>query len=204
MNLPKLDPCGSVEPQKEKRYFYGKFRGVVFDNNDPWQLGRIQAKVEEIFGKDPSGWALPCVPYAGKGVGLFLIPPKDALVWIEFENGDPDYPIWSGCFWADEKASNIVPAKPYNPDIKILKTDIGKIEINDSSRKPSITIEAKIGRQTMNLVMNSSGIEIKCGNAKGAFVKLNDSEIEINNGKSATVELKLNKVSINNFDLEVI
>lgn len=204
MNLPKLDPCGSVEPQKQKRYFYGKFRGVVFDNNDPWQLGRVQAKVEEVFDNDPSGWALPCVPYAGKGVGLFLIPPKGALVWIEFENGDSDYPIWSGCFWADEKVPNIVPANPYDPDIKILKTDIGKIEINDNLRKQSITIEAKIGKQTMNLVMNSSGIEINYGNVKGAFIKLNNSGIEINNGKSATVELKANKVSINNFDLEVI
>ena len=202
MNLPKLDNCGSIEPQEQKRSFYGKYRGVVFDNNDPWKIGRLQAKVQEIFGKDPSGWALPCVPYAGIGVGLFLIPPKGALVWIEFENGDPDYPIWSGCFWADEKVPNIVPANPYDPDTKILKTDIGKIEINDKQGKQqSITIEAKIGKQTMNLVMDSSGIEISYGNAKGAFVKLNDSRIEINSGK--TVELKSKTVSINGTALEV-
>ncbi|MBH8578157.1 baseplate assembly protein [Nostocaceae cyanobacterium CENA369] len=182
MNQPKLDICGSINPQRPS--FYGKYRGVVFDNNDPWQLGRVQAKVQEIFGNDPSGWALPCVPYAGKGIGLFLIPPKGALVWMEFENGDPDYPIWSGCFWADEKVPNIVPANPYDPDIKVLKTDIGKIEINDKSGKQSITIEAKIGKQTMKIVINNSGIEI-------------------DNGKNATIKLSGKTVSINNTDLEV-
>ncbi|MEH2362936.1 phage baseplate assembly protein V [Nostoc sp.] len=182
MNQLKLDTSGSINQQRPS--FYGKYRGVVFNNDDPWKLGRVQAKVEEIFGNDLSGWALPCVPYAGQGVGLFLIPPKDALVWIEFENGDPDYPIWSGCFWADEKVANIVPANPYDPETKVLKTDIGKIEINDKQGKQSITIEAKIGKQTLTIVMNSSGIEI-------------------NNGNNATVKLNGNKVSINNFDLEV-
>ncbi|MBD2729679.1 baseplate assembly protein [Nostoc sp. FACHB-892] len=200
MNLPKLDG-ESIKPQKPS--FYGKYRGVVFDNNDPWKIGRLQAKVQAVFSQEPSGWALPCVPYAGKGVGLFLIPPKGALVWIEFENGNPDSPIWSGCFWAAGKVGpNIVPANPYDPDTKVLKTDIGKIEINDKQGKQqSITIEAKIGKQTMNLVMDSSGIEISYGNAKGAFVKLNDSRIEINNGK--TVELKSKTVSINGTALEV-
>ncbi|MEH2038643.1 phage baseplate assembly protein V [Nostoc sp.] len=182
MNQSKLDTYGSINQQRPS--FYGKYRGVVSDNNDPWKIGRVQAKVQEIFGNDPSGWALPCVPYAGQGVGLFLIPPKGALVWIEFENGDPDYPIWSGCFWADEKVPNIVPANPYDPETKVLKTDIGKIEINDKQGKQSIIIEAKIGKQTMTIVMNSSGIEI-------------------NNGNNATVNLNGNKVSINNFDLEV-
>lgn len=189
MSLSKLEPCGSINQQggstnQQERSFYGKYRGVVFDNNDPWKLGRVQAKVEAIFGNDPSGWALPCVPYAGKGVGLFLIPPKDALVWIEFENGDPDYPIWTGCFWADEKVPNIVPANPYDPETKVLKTDIGKIEINDKRGKQSITIEAIINKQTMKIVMNSSGIEI-------------------NNGKSATIKLNGKTVSINGTGLEV-
>jgi uncharacterized protein involved in type VI secretion and phage assembly len=175
MNQQELAPCGSINQQRPS--FYGKYRGVVFDNNDPWKIGRLQAKVEEIFGNKPSGWALPCVPYAGKGVGLFLMPPKGALVWIEFENGDPDYPIWSGCFWADEKVPDIVPATPYDPDTKVLKTDIGKIEIKDKG-KQSITIEAIINKQTMHLVMDSSGIEIS--NGKGATVKLNNKTVSIN------------------------
>ncbi|MEH2372462.1 phage baseplate assembly protein V [Nostoc sp.] len=199
MNQQELATCGSINQQRPS--FYGKYRGLVFNNKDPWEIGRVQAKVQEIFGNDPSGWALPCVPYAGKGIGLFLIPPIGALVWIEFENGDPDYPIWTGCFWADEKVPNIVPANPYDPDIKVLKTDIGKIEINDKQENKSITIEAKIGEQTVKIVMNSSGIEINNGN--GATIKLNGNNIEINNGNGATVKLNSKTVSINGTGLEV-
>lgn len=183
MSQPEPNPCGSEN--QSKCLFYGKYRGVVFDNNDPWKIGRVQVKVQAIFGARPSGWALPCVPYAGKGVGLFLIPPIGTLVWVEFENGKPDQPIWSGCFWADEKVgADIVPANPADPEIKVLKTDIGKIEINDKPDKQSITIEAKLGRQPMKIVMDRSGIEI-------------------NNGEDATVTLKGGKVSINNMSLEV-
>jgi len=159
--------------------FYGKYRGVVTNNGDPWKIGRLRAKVEDVYGDRESGWALPCVPYAGKGVGLFLIPPDKSLVWIEFENGDPDYPIWSGCFWADEKVGpEVLPAKPADPAIKVLKTDIGKIEINDAKGKESITIEAKIGKQTLRLVMDNSGIEID--NGRGATVKLSSKTVSIN------------------------
>lgn len=164
---------------KQGSPFYGKYRGVVTDNSDPWKIGRLRAKVEDVYGDRESSWALPCVPYAGKGVGLFLIPPVESLVWIEFENGDPDYPIWSGCFWADEKvAPSVLPAKPVDPDIKVLKTDIGKIEINDAKGKESITIEAKIGKQTLQLVMNASGIEFD--NGRGATVKLSSKTVSIN------------------------
>jgi len=81
------------------KQFFGKYRGKVAANKDPLNLGRIQVSVPAIFGEGRQSWALPCTPYAGKDVGFFTIPPVDANVWVEFEGGDPDYPIWSGCFW---------------------------------------------------------------------------------------------------------
>ena len=106
--------------------FYGKYRGTVTENSDPSMLGRIRAKVQDVLGSNDSGWALPSLPYAGKGVGLFLVPPVGASVWIEFEHGDPDYPIWSGCFWATGE----VPATQdiMMEDIELLtkRNDVGK------------------------------------------------------------------------------
>jgi hypothetical protein len=79
--------------------YYGKYRATVFNNFDPEQRGRIQAVVPDVLGLIPSSWAMPCLPVAGKGSGGYVLPELGAGVWIEFEQGDSDFPIWSGCFW---------------------------------------------------------------------------------------------------------
>src|SRR5579884_1718431 len=99
------------------RRFYGKYRGKVADNIDPLFLGRILPIVPAVSDL-PLTWATPCVPYAGLEVGLCAIPPIDANVWIEFEGGDPDYPIWTGCFWEEGQT----PLGPLNPETFIFKT----------------------------------------------------------------------------------
>jgi len=153
--------------------FYGKFRGVVTDNRDPLMLGRIRAKVQDVLGDNESGWAMPALPYAGKGVGLFLIPPTNASVWIEFEHGDPDYPIWTGCFWAQGE----LPASPAVAETKVLKTDVGTITLNDLPGAGGITIETKSG---MKIKIDVSGIEIN--NGQGGSVKLTGPQVSINDG----------------------
>jgi hypothetical protein len=81
--------------------FFGKYRGVVITNVDPMQLGRILAQVPDVLGTIPSIWALPCVPCGlPKEIGIAL-PQIGAAVWIEFEQGNPDYPVWTGCFYAN-------------------------------------------------------------------------------------------------------
>src|SRR6185312_3412049 len=79
--------------------FFGKYRGTVIQNVDPEQRGRIQVMVPDVSGLIPSSWAMPCVPIAGKQSGVYVAPQIGAGVWIEFEQGDPDYPVWVGGFW---------------------------------------------------------------------------------------------------------
>ena len=155
-----------------QRPFYGKFRGVVSDNGDPNNLGRIRAKVPDVYGDEESGWAIPSVPYAGKSVGLFLIPPTNALVWIEFEHGDPDYPIWSGCFWADGE----VPVSPASADKKVLKTGAGTITLDDTQGSTSITIETT---NNLKLKMDQQGIEISNGSQK---IMISSSSVSVDDG----------------------
>jgi uncharacterized protein involved in type VI secretion and phage assembly len=158
--------------------FFGKYRGIVSDNRDPLMQGRIKARVQDVLGSNDSGWALPCTPYAGSGVGLFLLPPVDASVWIEFEHGDPDYPIWTGCFWAQGE----LPADPAVPEKKMLKTDAGMVTFDDTPGAGGITIETTTG---MKIAITTSGIEI-------------------NDGQGGTVKLTGPKVTINDSALEVI
>jgi len=146
---------------------------VVTDNDDKLHKGRIRARVPDVKGDKECTWALPCVPYAGDGVGWFMVPPVNAWVWLEFENGHWDHPIWSGCFWNHEK----VPG-PGVPETKILKTDKATITIDDS--QSSVTIQAG---NDLKIVMDSNGIEINNGKASiklsGSSVKINEEAFEV-------------------------
>lgn len=83
----------------ENHRYLGKYRGTVFNNLDPENRGRIQAIVPDVQGLIPTTFAMPCLPAAGKGSGSYFVPELGSGVWIEFEQGNPDYPIWTGCFW---------------------------------------------------------------------------------------------------------
>ena len=183
------------EPKEVQNRFYGKYQGIVVNNKDTDKLGRLEVKVPDVLGENKSGWARPCTPYAGKNVGLFLIPPIGTLVWVEFQQGDPDYPIWTGCFWAKkEEVPALESSERGNPDIKILKTEFCTINLDDSKTK-GITIDTKIGKQELKIVMDGQGIKITASN-----------EIEINASRqmgTGKIVLNSSKVSINNDALEV-
>ena len=153
--------------------FLSKYRGTVENNIDPMQLGRIQVSVPSVLGEGRMSWAMPCVPYAGSGVGFFAIPPVGANIWVEFEGGNPDYPIWSGCFWGVGE----VPAMPAIAEMKILKTDMGTITLNDLPGVGGITIETITG---MKIEINALGIEIT--NGQGGSIKLTGPQVSINDG----------------------
>lgn len=152
--------------------YYGKYRGLVTDNQDPNNLGRIRANVPEVLGEVESGWALPCAPYAGDGVGLFLIPAPGAGVWIEFEAGDLSRPIWSGCWWADGQVPDSA-----TPDVKVLKTAAGHtITLDDTSGSEKVEIVDKNGAK---ITMDSSGIVVDNGGQK---IALTSSSVTVNDG----------------------
>lgn len=158
--------------------FYGKYRGTVANNLDPQQMGRLQVSVPAVLGQGSLSWAMPCVPFAGPGVGFFTIPPNGANVWVEFEGGDPDYPIWSGCFWGLGEA----PATPAIEQMKVLKTDLATITINDLPGVGGVKIET----------------------TTGAKIEITATGIEINNGMGGSIQLTGPQVSINNGALEVV
>lgn len=153
--------------------FFGKYRGKVENNVDPLQLGRVQVSVPAVLGDGRMSWAMPCVPYAGSSVGFFAIPPGGANIWVEFEGGDPDYPIWSGCFWGTGE----VPVSPAVAEMKVLKTAVGTITIDDLPGAGGITIETTTGAK---IALSASGVEIS--NGQGATLKLSGPQISLNDG----------------------
>ena len=169
--------------------YYGKYRGTVINNIDPEQRGRIQAIVPATGTLVPSSWALPCVPIAGKQEGIFVVPQIGAGVWIEFEGGDLDSPVWTGGFWglaAEVPAMALAPpAIPPGQNIVIQTTGQNMVLLSDSAPTPV-----------------TGGIVLK--STTGAMIVVNDSGIYISNGKGATIMMVGPSVNINNGALTVI
>jgi uncharacterized protein involved in type VI secretion and phage assembly len=147
--------------------FYGKYRGTVTDVDT--DTLRIKAKVPAVLGEQTSGWCLPCVPYAGKGVGVAFLPETGAGVWIEFEAGDVSYPIWTGCYWREgEKPDDA------RPNVKTIVTaSKHKILLDDDGGKITIT-DANMNTVTLD----SEGITLN----RGKKIVISDSKVSVNDG----------------------
>jgi len=157
--------------------FYGKYRGIVTDVQDTLMIGRIKATVPDVFGDQESGWAMPAVPFGGDGMGFFALPKKGAGVWIEFEHGDPDYPIWTGCwFGAATEVPPVLLAPPYKKFL--IKTEGGNsVLLDDTPGTGGIKLETSGGQK---IVVSATGIEID--NGQGASIKLTGPQVSINGG----------------------
>jgi hypothetical protein len=157
--------------------FFGKYRGKVENNVDPLMLGRVQVSVPAVLGSGTLSWALPCVPYAGSGVGLFAVPPVGANVWVEFEAGNPDSPILAGCFWGVGE----VPAVPALPQVKVWKTDSITLQMSDLPGAGGFTLEVNppAVATPLKIVCDATGIELSNAAAK---VKLTPASVSVNDG----------------------
>ena len=179
---------------------FGKFRGVVIDNVDPTAIGRVQVTVPSIDGFFPS-FAMPCSPFAGPDVGLCLIPPVGANVWVEFEGGDVSLPIWSGCFWgAGEYPAEALVTPP--DQVQVLKGTGFKLVAN-SVGPTGLTIEVSppmLGR-TLRIVLDDNGIVVS--NQDEMTLKLTQSAIELEAQQQSKVTMSPNEVLITNRVAEI-
>jgi uncharacterized protein involved in type VI secretion and phage assembly len=147
--------------------FYGKYRGTVTQVDAATM--RIKAKVPAVYGDTESGWALPCVPYAGDSVGFAFLPEVDSAVWIEFEGGNVSFPIWTGGFWLSQQAPTDAAAA-----VKVIVTKQHKLLLDDD--QDSITIQDSNGN---SVTLDSNGITLSRGSQT---VVVSDSEVNVNSG----------------------
>lgn len=172
-----------MSPQAKK--FYGKYRGTVINNIDPLQMGRILVMVPDVSALLPTSWAMPCVPIAGKQMGTYFVPQIGAGVWVEFEQGNPDYPIWVGGFWgsAAEVPALALAGVPADPNMVMQSTLQNSLVISD-------------------LPGPTGGIMLK--STTGATIIVNDTGIYIQNGKGASIVMVGPSVTINNGAMTII
>jgi uncharacterized protein involved in type VI secretion and phage assembly len=158
--------------------YYGKYRGTVVNNVDPMQMGRIQVIVPDVHGVIPGSWATPCFPLAGIQAGIFAVPLPGAGVWVEFEQGDPDHPIWSGCWFgsAAEVPALALAAPPVTPPIVMQTPGQNTIMISDvPGPTGGILLKTTFGA---TISMSSTGIVIS--NGQGATISMIGPSVQIN------------------------
>ncbi|MFD8011453.1 phage baseplate assembly protein V [Streptomyces sp. NPDC058955] len=164
--------------------YLGKYRGTVVNNIDPLQLGRIQALVPDV-SPSVSSWAMPCLPLAGVNTGVFAVPPIGSGVWIEYEHGDADHPVWVGGYWGSPAEVPLL-ARAVPPGVA------------------GITLQTtlKNGLVISDAPGPTGGILITT--ATGAMISVSDVGIVISNGKGATISLTGPTTDINLGALTVV
>jgi uncharacterized protein involved in type VI secretion and phage assembly len=189
--------AGLVE--KIERRFYGKYRAIVVDNQDPKQLGRLKVKVPSVLGADVvTGWATPCAPYGGAAdQGLLFVPEPDAGVWVEFEEGDLEFPIWVGTYWSRPGDTSQLPRPQRDdgteqdkvqdpPTRKILKTRKGHtVQFEDADGAEAVLVRE--GASGHLITMDKHGIKIIDKNQN--TILLDDDGVTITDATGNAVEL---------------
>jgi uncharacterized protein involved in type VI secretion and phage assembly len=170
-----------------RSHYFGKYRGTVVDNDDPTKRGRLLVNVPAVLGT-VNVWAMPCVPYAGEGVGFKSLPDAKTGVWVEFEAGDLSYPIWTGLFWA----YNEMP-EDSSPSVRVWQTKTITHRIDDEAGELKIT--------------SSEGGELTIVDIVESLVsstKHTVSSDSITSDAGGKVEVSQSAVKINNSSFEVM
>jgi len=147
--------------------FYGKYRGVVTDVDAATM--RVKAAVPSVLPQGGTGWAMPCVPYAGPQVGFLMLPEVGRGVWIEFEGGDPSFPIWVGMYWS----AGDIPSQA-SATVKSIVTKAGSIALDDDAGSITLT-----DAQQNTAVLDSNGVTCTSGSSS---VAIGSSGVNVNNG----------------------
>ena len=124
--------------------------GIVTNNADPEELGRVKVAFPWLCETDESAWARLVSPMAGAGRGLFALPEIDDEVLVGFEHGDIHRPFVLGTLWNGQDQPPLKTSEALGRDGKvnqwILRSRSGHtITFNDTAGGEEITIVDKTG-----------------------------------------------------------
>lgn len=159
--------------------YYGKYRAVVRDNQDPSGIGRIKVQVPALFGGATSAWCWPASPMGGNSPdaphGAAFIPEIGDMVWVELEEGNTQKPpVWSGGPWStesvpdharafpDEADNNPVKGHPLGviPESSFDATETGKVRLIQMPSGSRIELDDTEGSERVQ-IFHASGAHLE-------------------------------------------
>lgn len=159
--------------------YYGKYRATVLNTLDPRNQGRIMVQLADIYGLFPSTWALPSFPLAGINAGAVTLPAIGSQVWIDFEAGDPEYPVWTGSFWPDPGGLPLLAlagATPATPNIHFQTSTGVSVTLSDNPAQ-QVMIVTPTG---CLMTMGAAGIVLSVGGVMS--IAITPAGVSINAG----------------------
>lgn len=133
--------------------YYGKYRAKVVDVNDPEKRGRIRVMCPKVLGEAKSAWCEPCIPVAYDLGGDFAIPKLNEFVWVEFEEGNSNKPLYTGGLWSTNKS----PSSSYTVGSRLITWGACKIIMTEGN-----SLILSVGSSTLTI----TGSNIKLSSAK--------------------------------------
>ena len=213
---------GNDRIERLENQYFGKYRGIVISNVDPQQLGRLRIWVPSLFPTDDNAppdenspcvtdWAWPCLPFGGSPEqGFFFVPEPQSKVWVEYEEGNLDSPIWVGVFWSAPGGTTEIPTEAQamdsnKPQLRVLKTPSGHVlEFSDVDGKESILLRHKDGamlsmdengsvtitnKDKCFIYLNAQDSELSMADKKGNNILLGDKNLTLTNSAGTVVDI---------------
>lgn len=161
---------------------YGIFRAIVVSVDDPMQLDRIRVRVPEVLGGTITDWVWP----KHVAPNWSWKPNVDERVWVEFENGDIDRPLYSGTWYPRVGNESSIPEEVTDNYLRVrmIQTPEGHKIIftdpdpSDATVANGITVKTKEGH-VIDLADASNGKQTSIKTAGNHEIRLDDQNSKI-------------------------
>ncbi len=155
-----------LDPAENGNQGWGTVIGLVTNNKDPDNLGRVKVKFPWMSDTDESAWARLAMPMGGAGKGFFYLPEINDEVLLVFEHGDFDHPFVLGTLWNGKdkppKSNSDVVGGDGKVNQSVLRSRSGhEIILDDSSGQEKIIIRDKTGKNEIEFDSSKNTIMIK-------------------------------------------